>query len=414
MAFLRSFLLNQGNLLGRIQLTLFIVFVSRLGTFISVPGVDQIYFSDELKNSALFTTFSSLLQGDSFLLGVFTLGILPNLNASIAIQILSSVFPPLKRLTKEGGEQGQKKITSYTRYLTAIIAFQYGLVAAFAIKPYVFGWDLTRAFLIALTLMTGSLIILWFSEIVNEKGIGNGTSLFIFINIISCVPNAIKSFDSSADALTKTIFPLIFILGIMSIVLVQSATRKIETVSLKELLQESLSSQARFIAFRLNPSGIMPLILASSLLNLIFVVINNLKLPLLTNISNLIYMPGYFFLTLFFSYFYSTITLNPVELSKDLRKKASSIPSIQPGLPTMKFLQEVVNRVSLLGGLFLAVIVVLPSLLSSTSLNLPAFRGIGGTSLLILAGVAVDLSRQLRTFSIFGSYDSIELKEPEN
>ena len=136
---LRSSLLNQKDLLNRITLTLGIIFIARLGNFISVPGVDQIYFSNEIKNSTLFATFRQLLQGDSFLLGVFTLGILPNLNASIAVQLISSVFPPLKRLTKEGGELGQKKVTRYTRYLTTLIALQYSLAIAFALKPYVFG-----------------------------------------------------------------------------------------------------------------------------------------------------------------------------------------------------------------------------------------------------------------------------------
>jgi preprotein translocase subunit SecY len=408
---IRSILLNQGNLLNRIKLTLGIILLARLGTFISIPGVDQIYFSNELKNNSLFASFSPILQGDSFLLGVFTLGILPNLNASIVIQILGSVFPPLKRLTKEGGELGQKKIVSITRYLTAIIAFQYGLVIAFTIKPYVFGWDLTRAFLIAITLMTGSLIILWLSEIINESGIGNGTSLFIFINIIAFLPGSLKSFIESTNTSVKLASTLIFLVGIFSIVIIQATIRKIQIISLKELLQNSFNKEARFIEFPLNPSGIMPVILSSSLLNLIVLAINNLFPLLVGSISNLLYSFGYFILTLCFSYFYSTITLNPVELSTDFRKRASSIPSIKPGLPTMKFLQEVITRISLLGGLFLAIIVTIPNVLSLLNLNFPEFRGIGGTSLLILAGVAVDLSRQIRTYSIFGYYDNIELKD---
>jgi preprotein translocase subunit SecY len=409
---LRSIILNQGNLLNRIKLTLGIVLLARLGTFISIPGVDQIYFSNELKNSSIFNSFSPILQGDSFLLGVFTLGILPNLNASIAIQLLSSVLPPLKRLTKEGGELGQKKVTKFTRYLTAIIAFQYGLVIAFAIKPYVFGWDFTRAFIIALTLMTGSLIILWLSEIINENGLGNGTSLFIFVNIISFLPKALISFNLNSNLSAKLLAIIIFFIGILSIVIVQAAIRKIRVISLKDLIQGVIGDKERFIAFRLNPSGIMPLILSSSLLNLIVVGLNNIKLPFsVGNISNFVYMFGYFLLTLFFSYFYSTITLNPIELSVDLRKKGSSIPLVSPGLATMKLLQEIVNRISLLGGLFLAIIVTIPSFLSATNLDFPELRGVSGTSILILSGVAVDLSRQLRTYSIFGSYDSMEIKE---
>jgi preprotein translocase subunit SecY len=408
----RSFLLNQENLLNRIKVTLGIVLLVRFGNFLAIPGVDQIYFSNELKNSALFTTFRTLLQGDSFLLSVFTLGILPNLNASIAIQLISSVFPPLKRLTKEGGELGQKKVTQYTRYLTALIAFQYSIVIAFAIKPYVFGWDFNRAAFIAITLLTGSIIMLWLSEIINEKGLGNGVSVLIFVNIISAVPSALISFTATTSFPTKILTLLIFLLGITITVIVQDATRQIPTISLKGLAQESENVKERFLAFRLNPSGIMPLILSSSLINLVGVGFNNLKLPeFLLNFSGLVYLSGYFFLTLFFSYFYSTITLNPIELAKDLRKKGSKIPSVAPGLQTMKFLQEIITRISLLGGLFLATIVTIPSLLALTNTNLPTFPGIGGTSLIILAGVAVDLSRQIRTYSIFGSYDNIDSKD---
>lgn len=409
---LRSLLVNQRDLVNRITVTLSIIFLARLGNFISVPGVDQIYFSNEIRNSTLFATFRTLLQGDSFLLGVFTLGILPNINASIAVQLISSVFPPLKKLTKEGGELGQKKIIRYTRYLTSLIATQYSIAIAFALKPYVFGWNLHKASAIAITLITGSLIILWFSEIINEKGLGNGASLFIFLNLISAVPNTLNSFNSVTDSSIKILTLLFFFIGIIIIVVIQGATRKIQTISLRGLLQESVNNQERFLAFRLNPSGIMPLIFSSSLINILVIGLNNLNLPLrFGNLSNLLYTGGYFVLTLFFSYFYSTITLNPIELAKDLRKKGSKIPLIAPGLPTMKFLQEIITRISLIGGLFLALIVTVPSFLALTNLNFPELQGIGGTSIIILSGVAVDLSRQIRTYSIIGSYDNIESKD---
>jgi len=407
-----SFLLNQKDLFNRIAVTLTIILIARLGNFISVPGVDQIYFSNEIRNSTLFATFRTLFQGDYFLLGIFTLGILPNINASIAVQLISSVFPPLKRLTKEGGELGRKKVTQYTRYLTALIALQYSVAISFAIKPYVFGWNLNKALAIAITLLTGSLIILWFSEIITEKGLGNGASLFIFLNLISAVPSALSGFTVNSDFLSKALTILTFLVGIVVIVIVQGATRKIQTISLRGLMQESINTQQRFLAFRLNPSGIMPLIFSSSLINLLVVGLNSLKLPFsFGGFSNLIYTGGYFFLTLFFSYFYSTITLNPIELAKDLRQKGSKIPLVAPGLPTMKFLQEIITRISLIGGLFLAIIVTLPSLLAFTNLNFPELKGIGGTSIIILSGVAVDLSRQIRTYSIIGSYDNIESKD---
>jgi preprotein translocase subunit SecY len=408
----RSFLLNQENLLNRIKVTLSIVILTRLGNFISVPGVEQIYFSGEIKSSTLFIMFHPLLHDEAFLLGVFTLGILPSLNASLAIQLLSPVLPPLKRLQKEDGEPGKKKIIQFTRYLTAIIAFQYSFAIAFAIKAYVFSWDLNHVIIIVFALMTGSLIILWLSEIINETGLGNGASLFIFVNIISTLPNVLKNFNLSGNISTEILLSIAIIIGIISITVVQDATRQIPTISLKELRQKSANNKEHFLAFKLNPSGIMPLILSSSVLNFLFIKLNDIALAFkIEKISTFFYIMGSFFLTLLFSYFYSTIALNPTDLSKELRKKGSSIPTKVPGIATMKFLQEIINRVSLIGGIFLALIVSIPSLLSLANIDFPELRGISGTSILILSGVAVEVSRQIRTYSIFGSYDNIEPKK---
>ena len=198
----------------------------------------------------------------------------------------------------------------------------------------------------------------------------------------------------------------------MITVIIQNATRKIEMISIKNLSKESSNTEKSFFAFRLNPSGIMPLILSSSLINLLTVGIKNINLPLyFGNFSSFFYTSAYFFLTLFFSYFYSIITLNPIELAKDLRQKGSKLSSVVPGLQTMQFLKETITRISLLGGLFLALVVISPSLFDFFNINLPKLSGIGGTSIIILAGVAVDLSRQIRTYSIISSYDNIKLKD---
>jgi preprotein translocase subunit SecY len=188
---------------------------------------------------------------------------------------------------------------------------------------------------------------------------------------------------------------------------VQGALRKIELLSVKSLLWESTNSQSSYLPFRLNPSGIMPLIFSSGLLNVLIVGINKLSLLSgLANFSNLIYTSGYFILTLFFSYFYSTIAIKPRDLADNLKKMNFTIPGIQPGLATMRFLQETLTRLALLGGLFLAVIVTIPSLLAFFN---PAIKGFGITSLIILVGVAVDLSRQIRFYLISEVYDNINL-----
>jgi preprotein translocase subunit SecY len=336
------------------------------------------------------------------------LGILPNINASISIQLLTAVFPFLQKLQKEEGIAGQKKITQYTRYLTVLIAFVYSLLIAFFLKPFVFGWNLFQALKIASTLTTGSIIILWLSELITEKGIGNGTSLFIFVNISSSLPKTISNFDVFVPTLLlKVVLGVIFGIGLLSIIVVQGALRKIDLLSVKSLLRESSNSQSSYLPFRLNPSGIMPLIFSSGLLNVLIVGINKISfLQSLGNFSNLIYTCGYFILTLFFSYFYSTIAIKPSDLADNLKKMNFTIPGTQPGLATMRFLQETLTRLALLGGLFLAIIVTIPSLLAFVN---PAIKGFGVTSLIILVGVAVDLSRQIRFYLISEVYDNINL-----
>jgi preprotein translocase subunit SecY len=399
---------SRENLLNRIFLTLGIILFARLGTFLPLQGIDQKYLYTELQNSPILNFFSSFSQGDFFVLGPFTLGILPNINASISIQLLTAVFPFLQKLQKEEGIAGQKKITQYTRYLTVLIAFVYSLLIAFFLKPFVFGWNLFQALKIASTLTTGSIIILWLSELITEKGIGNGTSLFIFVNISSSLPKTISNFDVFVPTLLlKVVLGVIFGIGLLSIIVVQGALRKIDLLSVKSLLRESSNSQSSYLPFRLNPSGIMPLIFSSGLLNVLIVGINKISfLQSLGNFSNLIYTCGYFILTLFFSYFYSTIAIKPSDLADNLKKINFTIPGTQPGLATMRFLQETLTRLALLGGLFLAIIVTIPSLLAFVN---PAIKGFGVTSLIILVGVAVDLSRQIRFYLISEVYDNINL-----
>jgi len=398
---------SQKTLISRILFTLSIILFARLGTFIPISGIDQEYLYKELQNSPILNFFSSFSQGDFFVLGPFTLGILPNINASITMQLISAISPPLQKLQKEEGVVGQKKITQYTRYLTVVIAFIYGSIISFFLKPFIFGWSFINAIQIAILLTTGSVIILWLSELITEKGIGNGTSLFIFVNISSALPKTLNNFSVLVPTLILKIgIGFIFTVGLLSIIVVQGALRKIELVSVKSLLLESTNTQSSYLPFRLNPSGIMPLIFSSGLLNVIIVGINKLNLSGLANFSNLIYTSGYFILTLFFSYFYSTIAIKPRDLSDNLKKMNFTIPGTQPGLATMRFLQETLTRLALLGGLFLAVIVTIPSLLAFLN---PAIKGFGITSLIILVGVAVDLSRQIRFYLISEVYDSINL-----
>ena len=251
---------TRKNLVNRILFTLGIIFFARLGTFIPIPGIDQNYLYRELQNSPILNFFSSFSQGDFFVLGPFTLGILPNINASITMQLLTSISPSLQRLQKDEGLTGQRKAAQYVRYVTVIIAFIYGLIIAIFLKPFVFGWNFSEALKIAITLTTGAVIILWLSEIISEKGIGNGTSLFIFVNISSALPKTLSNFTTGVPTfISKLGLGLLFSLGLLSIVIVQGALRKIDLLSVKSLLREQTNRQSSYLPFRLNPSGIMPL-----------------------------------------------------------------------------------------------------------------------------------------------------------
>jgi len=401
---------NKKTLLERTLVTLVIIAAVRFGTFVPISGIDQSYLYQELKNSQILNFISSFSQGNFFVLGLFTLGILPNINASIVIQLLTSTFPPLQRLQKEEGEAGRRRILQITRYLTAAVALQYGFIVGFYLKPFVFGWTVFKACEIALTLTVGSLITLWFSEIITEQGLGNGTSLLVFVNISSSLPTLISNFALVEALPIKIFFASVFLVGVICIVIMQNATRKIPLLSVKSLSRSVEKTQQNYLPFKLNPSGILPLIFTSTFLNGFLAIISRVNSNVSqSNLFNTFYLLLYFFLTLFFSYFYSTIAINPIDLSKDLKRMAFTIPTISPGVATIKFLQETLNRLSLLSGLFLATIVTLPSLLFYINPSFSGLRSIGTTSLFILVGVTIDLSRQIQTYRIVESYDSIEV-----
>ena len=398
---------SRRELINKILLTIIIIALFRLGSFIPIPNIDQEYLYSELKKIKILNLFSSFAQGNFFVLGIFSLGILPNINASILIQILSTIIPSLKRLQREEGEFGKKQIKYATRVLTGLIAFQYGLIIGTYIKPFVFEWSFFYSIEIALVLTMGSLIIMLFSEIIDEYGIGNGISLFIFVNISSSLPLILENLKFFLPLTIQFIFLVVFLIAVFCLIITQNATRTITVVSNKQLLRPSIRTENTYLPFRLNPSGIMPVIFASSLINIIFALIKNITS--ISSSSTWIYIVSYFFLTLLFSYIYSSLIINPNDLARDLKNLGFIIPSIAPGISTAKFLQDVVNRLALLGGFFLSIAVLLPLLFVFVLPDINDLNGIGSTSLIILVGVAIDLNRQIQTDFISKSYDKIRL-----
>jgi preprotein translocase subunit SecY len=392
---------NQKTVLSRIVTTISIILLIRLGNYIPVPKVDQQYLVNILNTTPILRNFYT---SEDLVLGVFTLGILPNINASIMMQLLVSVIPSLEKLQKEEGESGRREIIKYTRYLSLFWAIVESISIALALRPILFLWNFSVCCQITLALATGSMIVMWLSEIITEEGIGNGSSVVITLNILSNLPSTIKTVFNSGNLTSVSIGLLSFTILIIGIIYVQDAVRVIPLVSAKQLFSMTDEmAKTSYLPLKINQGGVMPVIFASTVLTFLTVFVNYLLgLQFLSAITvnlttrNILYGAANFGLILAFSLFYSNLILNPKELATNLNKMAVSVPGVRPGNQTKEYLQQTLKRLSLLGALFLATIVAIPNIRSST--------GFGVTSLLILVGVTVDTSRQIQTLLITESY----------
>jgi preprotein translocase subunit SecY len=409
----------------KITRILILLLLVRLGLYIPVPNVDLDIFSQGQALNPLFG-FARTLTGSSFL-GIGSLGILPYINSSIIIQLLTSVLPSLERLQKEEGELGRQKISRYTRYLTCIWALVLSAaIAFFLVKPVVFNWTLELAIKIIVSLTTGSLLSMWFAELITEESLGNGSSMIIFINIIGSIPNSFSEFSKKLDGTSylNTLFLLvqgllIYLFIVFIIVLFQDAYKKISIVSAKQLnisyLDQTTSNNEfknSYIPIKLNQGGIMPLVFSSTIATFLYY-----PLQLLANSSfglSLGFMPflmaGYslllnIVLVIFFSGFYALLVLKPNDISQNLAKMAYSIPGIRQGNQTTQYLKQTVSRLAFMGGLFLAFLAFFPIAISNI-FQFNIFKNV--TSLLILVGVITDTTAQIRGYLISRNYEGFK------
>jgi preprotein translocase subunit SecY len=403
----------------RIFTTIGLLILSRLGTFIPVPGVDHDAFYESIASNPI-VSFLNIFSGGGFAsIGIFALGIVPYINASIIMQLGTTSISSLEKLQKEEGESGRQKITQITRYIALFWSLVQSIGISFWVRPYVFNWDVSFIISMSLALTTGSMLIMWFSEQITEKGVGNGPSLLIFINIISGLPKLLQQKAPSVSGTNQItelfILAFIFLLMIIGIIFVQEGTRRIPIISAKQLGQKQGQTKTSYLPLRLNQGGVMPIIFASALLVLPSYLMQLTSNEVILNILSLfspagpnknIYLLFYFFLILFFSYFYSSLVLNPSDVSQNLKKMESSIPGVRPGKATTDYLQKTLNRLTFLGALFLALIAVIPSVIESIT-NISTFKGLGATSLLILVGVAIDTSKQVQTYLLSKTYEDI-------
>jgi preprotein translocase subunit SecY len=410
---------NTYGIQSRVILTFLLIILSRFGTFIPVPGVDHDAFYQSISNNPI-VSFLNIFSGGGFAsIGVFALGIVPYINASILIQLGTTSIPSLEKLQKEEGEAGRQKISQITRYISLGWAIIQSVGISFWVRPYVFNWDLQFVVEMTLALTTGSMLVMWISEQITEKGIGNGASMLIFVNIISGLPKLIQkssvSIENKSNLFELFILAVIFLIMIIGIIFIQEGTRRIPVISARQLGKGQLQNKTSYLPLRLNQGGVMPIIFASAFLVLPAYVSQITTNPIILNIATLlspsstnksIYLLFYFLLILFFSYFYASLILNPSDVSKNLKKMESSIPGIRPGKATTDYLQKTLNRLTFLGALFLAFIALVPSLIESIT-NISTFKGLGATSLLILVGVAIDTSKQVQTYLISKNYENI-------
>ncbi len=410
---------KREGLKERIFLTLILLVLSRLGTFIPVPGVDHDAFYQSISTNPI-VTFLNIFSGGGFAsIGIFALGIVPYINASIIMQLATTSIPTLEKLQKEEGESGRQKISQITRYIALGWATIQSLGVSFWVRPYVFDWNTDFVIQMTLALTTGSMLTMWFSEQITEKGIGNGPSLLIFINIISGLPKLIQQKSSLVNANNQAtelvILASIFLLMIVGIIFIQEGTRRIPIISAKQLGKGQSQNKTSYLPLRLNQGGVMPIIFASAILvlpaYLSQIIKNQILLKFLSLLSpnsgdKNLYLLFYFSLILFFSYFYASLVINPNDVSQNLKKMESSIPGVRPGKATTDYLQKTLNRLTFLGALFLAFIAVIPSIIENLT-NIATFKGLGATSLLILVGVAIDTSRQIQTYLIARNYENI-------
>ena len=413
---------DKNILLNRLLLSLGILVFIRIGTFLPVPGINHNHLAFYLERHSMTKSLVSTFAGnDTFVIGIFTLNIFPFINASILMQLLLSVFPSLSKLQKEGGGEGRRTINKLTRLITLGWALIQSFSIAFYLKRALFDWDIYLAGQIIVWLTTGAMIVLWLSEIITEYGLGNGASLLIYTNIVSNLPNFGKNLflkaSENISVISWVLIGILLFIAIYGIVLLQEGTRIVPLISSKQLTKttESFSTSSllenNYIPLRFNQAGVMPIILTTAVL-VIPNYINNLgllpflTLPAFLESSKIIYWISYFVLILLFSSFYSTIVLNPKDISNDLQKMAVSIPGIRPGVETTFYLKKVMQRVTYLGAIMLSILATLPNLIEAI-LPGSSFNGLGTTSLLILVGVILELSREIRSIILSNIYNDM-------
>ena len=418
----------------RILYTLLLIVIFRLGCYITVPGVNSIALNEAMASSNGVSGLIDMISGGAFSrFSVFAMTITPYITASIVIQLLGMIIPSLEKLTKEGGEEGRKKINKYTKMLTLVLALveAIGLFLTYKSSGIFINTDFSVAALVVISLVAGTSILMWLGDEITNKGIGNGISMIIFIGIIAGLPSFAVTlwnliFTSTGFSTTGLLMALGLVIGsiilVAGVVFIQQAERRVPVQYSKKVVgRKMVGAQNTHIPLKLAMAGVMPIIFASSFLTFPAMLIsifakdmNNLsgfwagvyKFSIATSSSSvgigyaIANALVYLVLIMAFTFFYTYATFNPAEVSNNIKQNGGFIPGIRAGKPTTEYLSSIISKLTWFGGFFLAVIAILPMLLRFTGLNI-AF---GGTSILIVVGVALETVQQLESLLVMRHY----------
>lgn len=419
---------KSGSLRNKIFFTLICLAVYRIGVHIPTPGVNGLAVSEffNSQNRGIFGLFNTFSGGALSQFSIFALGIMPYISASIIFQLLTSAVPHLESLKKEG-EAGRKKINEYTRYATVLLAIiqGYGIISTWlAGQSTSMGKTLLSTgslgifpfqMVTILTLVAGTCFIMWLGDQITEKGIGNGTSLIIFTGIAASIPNAanqmLELLKSGELKPIVAILLLAFMVAVIAaVIFMEVAQRRIAIQYSQRLANNNMGSLAQsHLPIKINFAGVIPPIFASSLLMFPSTIAQFVQAPWITSMRDSLNPNGVIFNILFvlfivfFSFFYTDIVFNADEVSENLKKSGAFVPGIRAGKSTADFIRYVLDRINVLGCLYLCIICILPGMLTQF-FNIPFY--FGGTSLLILVGVAIDTSQQIQSHLLSQKYDS--------
>ncbi len=400
---------------NKILYTLMILAIVRLGSHIALPGIDVIAVKGMVGAGSAGTLYNIIAGGANSRFSIFAMGIGPYINASIIMQLLTIAIPKLEQMSKEG-EEGRKKIQSYSRYLTVALAFIQGIGITYSYKAFMQSDSIFYYAIVVATLIAGTTFIMWMAEQITAKGVSNGSSMIIFINIISNLPTAVSSLYLTAKGsgmggwMKVAAILVILILVLVFIVLLQEGERKLPVqYSSKMMGRRTVGGQSTFMPIKVNTSGVISIIFAISLLQFpetIGQFIAN-KGPVLTKVIEFLRMTSptgavlYVLLIIFFTYFYTSIVINPNEIAENMKKNGGFIPGIRPGQPTSNYITKVVNRITLVGALCYSVLALVPIVLQWVfKINV----GFGGTTLIIVVGVALDIVKALESQLLMRHY----------